>query len=180
MVGRGIMLDVPSYRNVDHMGPGEVVTGGEFDAIAAHQGTEVRQGDIVGLGKGVLYRYDPVGISDSLSRQLSGRVARGEGYLRPRLRPARSRPRLPAASRHKRPGIYLVANVALEELASDKVYEFLFVGAPLPLTHAPGTPWSTGKVGTGPGQYGGAGQAQLVPAFVAELAAGPASRTARA
>ena len=52
MVGRGIMLDVPSYRNVDHMGPGVVVTGGELDAIAAHQGTEVRQGDIVMIRTG--------------------------------------------------------------------------------------------------------------------------------
>ena len=39
-------------------------------------------------------------------------------------------------------GIYLLENIALEELARDKVYEFLFVGAPLPLTHASGTPWN--------------------------------------
>ena len=35
MVGRGIMLDVPRYRGTEHMGPGEVLTGEEMDAVAA-------------------------------------------------------------------------------------------------------------------------------------------------
>ena len=30
----------------------------------------------------------------------------------------------------------------LEDLARDRVYEFMFVGAPLPLTEASGTPWN--------------------------------------
>ena len=44
MVGRGVMLDVPAYRNVDHMGPGEVVAGEELDAVAAAQGSPGRAG----------------------------------------------------------------------------------------------------------------------------------------
>ena len=39
-------------------------------------------------------------------------------------------------------GIYLLENLDLEDLSRNKVYEFLFVGAPLPLTHASGAPWN--------------------------------------
>lgn len=34
-------------------------------------------------------------------------------------------------------GVYI-----LEELARDKVYEFLFMGAPLRIIHATGSPWN--------------------------------------
>jgi kynurenine formamidase len=39
-------------------------------------------------------------------------------------------------------GVYLLESLDLEELARDKVYEFLFIGAPLRLTHASGSPWN--------------------------------------
>ena len=39
-------------------------------------------------------------------------------------------------------GVYLLENLDLEELARDKVYEFLFIGAPLRLMRASGAPWN--------------------------------------
>ena len=42
MVGRGIMLDIPRYRGTEHMGPGEVLTGEEMDAVAKSQGISHR------------------------------------------------------------------------------------------------------------------------------------------
>ena len=39
-------------------------------------------------------------------------------------------------------GIYLMESLDLEELARDRVYEFLFIGAPLRMTGASGSPWN--------------------------------------
>ena len=122
------------------------MTGGELDAIAAHQGTEVRQGDIVMIRTGwerVFYTDRTLWESaipcpdSSLAGWLEEKDICALGADQPN--PAPGSLQLHAT---RDLGIYLVANVALEELASDKVYEFLFVGAPLPLTHASGTPWN--------------------------------------
>jgi len=37
-------------------------------------------------------------------------------------------------------GVYLIEHLNLEELARDRVFEFLFVAAPLKLTRATGAP----------------------------------------
>ena len=37
-------------------------------------------------------------------------------------------------------GIYLLENLNLEQLATDRVYEFLFIVTPLPLTSGVGSP----------------------------------------
>ena len=39
-------------------------------------------------------------------------------------------------------GVYLLENLDLQDLARDKVYEFLFVGTPLRITHGTGSPWN--------------------------------------
>ena len=39
-------------------------------------------------------------------------------------------------------GVYLLESMDLKELARDKFYEFLFIGAPLRLIHASGSPWN--------------------------------------
>ncbi len=154
MVGRGIMLDVPSYRKVDHMGPGEIVTGEELDAIADHQGTEVRQGDIVMIRTGwervfhadrTLWESAVPGPDGSLFGWLKEKDICALGADQPSVE-ADYTDRPDPSSLHihalRDLGIYLLENIALEELARDKVYEFLFIGAPLPLTHASGTPWN--------------------------------------
>jgi kynurenine formamidase len=45
VVTRGVLLDVPRYRGVASVVPGEPVTPDELEAIAAAQGVEVRPGD---------------------------------------------------------------------------------------------------------------------------------------
>ena len=39
-------------------------------------------------------------------------------------------------------GVYLLGSMDLKELARDKFYEFPFIGAPLRLIHASGSPWN--------------------------------------
>jgi len=52
VTGRGVLLDVAHFRGVEHMGPDEVVHPEELDAIAAAQGVEIRDGDIIVIRTG--------------------------------------------------------------------------------------------------------------------------------
>ena len=47
IVGRGVMLDIPRYRGIEHMGAAEVVTGEELDAVAEAQGVDIQPGDVL-------------------------------------------------------------------------------------------------------------------------------------
>jgi kynurenine formamidase len=47
MVGRGVLLDVARFKNVDYLDDGYAITIADLDACAAAQGVEVRKGDFV-------------------------------------------------------------------------------------------------------------------------------------
>ena len=47
MVGRGVLLDVARYKNLDSLPDGYAITGAELDACAAAQHVEIRKGDFV-------------------------------------------------------------------------------------------------------------------------------------
>lgn len=46
IVGRGVLLDVPRYRGVDWLEPGEAVLGPELKSVARAQNIELRRADI--------------------------------------------------------------------------------------------------------------------------------------
>ncbi len=153
MVGRGVMLDVPAYRNVDHMGPGEVVAGDELDAVAAAQGTKIEQGDILLIRTGwyrvffrdrALWESAVPGPNRSLAPWLKEKDVCAIGADQPTVEAQRvdGEPYYLHRYALRDLGIYLLENLDLEDLSRNKVYEFLFVGAPLPLTHASGAPWN--------------------------------------
>ncbi|MHB1315403.1 MAG: cyclase family protein [Christensenellales bacterium] len=56
MVGRGILLDIARFRNVDFMLPGEGITAEELDACAKAQNTEIKKGDFLLIRTGDLGR----------------------------------------------------------------------------------------------------------------------------
>ena len=47
LVTRGVLLDVPAFRGVEALPAHEPVDAAELQAVAEHQGVEVRAGDIV-------------------------------------------------------------------------------------------------------------------------------------
>lgn len=155
MVGRGVMLDVPAYRKVDHVGPVDMIPGEELDSVAASQGIRVEQGDIVLIRSG-WYRmfYENRGEWEksypcpdgSLASWLEDKdvCALGSDTPSVELRTSTAKPNKPALHRHalRDLGIYLLENLDLEELSRDKVYEFMFIGAPLRLMNTTGSPWN--------------------------------------
>jgi kynurenine formamidase len=47
LVGRGVLLDLPGYRNVKHLSGDDVIQPEELEACAKAQGVELRRGDIL-------------------------------------------------------------------------------------------------------------------------------------
>ena len=68
IVGRGVLLDIPRLRGVDHLEPGDAITPDELDAT----GVQVEQGDIVLVHTGRDRRRDAVGPWNTYSEGLAG------------------------------------------------------------------------------------------------------------
>ena len=150
-----IMLDLPKHRGVENMGPGEVVGGDELDAIANAQGFTLNSGDILLIRTGwhkvfysdnALWNSAVPGPDGSLASWLKDRNICAIGADQPTVEARKSLSEPEPSYLHRYAlrdlGIYLLENLNLEDLAKDQIYEFLFVGAPLPLTEASGTPWN--------------------------------------
>lgn len=145
-ITRGVMLDVPGYRGIDALPAHEPVDADELQAVAAHQGTEIRAGDIVLIRTGYLSKWpDPDALAAhrtpgpdiSAARWLleAGVVATGTDTETYEVQPAPD----PGEPANPQPvhtlllieeGIYLFESIYLEELAANNVHEFLFIALP--------------------------------------------------
>jgi kynurenine formamidase len=151
IIGRGILIDA-AYKK-DPLPEEYEITLDEFKEAMRSEGVEIKENDIVlvrtGYGK---YWNDPekytkaAGISKEVSVWLGERnvLAVGSDNLAwdvPKYRDPETKSALPA---HlyllARKGIYIMENLYLEELARDKVYSFLFIGLPLKMKGATGSP----------------------------------------
>ena len=152
IVTRGVMLDVAAYKGVDHLDKGEVVSPEMLDATASKQGTEVCPGDVLMIRTG-WYRvfYDDRQLWDSGEPGPDGSLG---PWLKEKEVVAVGADTAGAEAISQVPlmdgdlpfhtlalrdlGINIIEHVDLEELARDRAYEFLFVGAPLRLMNATG------------------------------------------
>jgi kynurenine formamidase len=152
---RGVLLDPPTFRGVDALPAGEPVGADELQAIADQQGVEVRPWDVVLIRTGYL-RYwpdaDAMEAHKTAGPDLSaaewllerGVVATGTDTETYEVMPTpdRGSPANPQPVHTKlliENGIYLLESIYLEEIARDRVYEFLFVMLPLKIRGATGS-----------------------------------------
>lgn len=152
IIGRGVLLDVAASRGVEHLGAGEAITAADLDACADEQRIEIRPADIVIVRTGWLrvFRSDPAlfntgepGLDMSTLRWLGRHDvlavgADNHGVEAMERIPPDDIPFHRVAIRDL--GIYLLENLNLEELAADRVKEFLLVVSPLRLTEGVGSP----------------------------------------
>ena len=147
IVGRGVMLDIAAFKGVEHLGLGEVITSQDMAGCAEAQGVEILPGDTLLLHTGwyrvfkrdrSLWEQGEPGPDQSCGPWLKEKniVAIGADNVAVESKP-RGAPSLHAVALRDL-GIYLLENINLDELVRDKVYEFMFVGAPLRLTGATG------------------------------------------
>lgn len=155
MFTRGVLLDVAGYRGVDCLPAGEPVDAAEAEAIAATQGVEIREWDVV------LFRTGYMGLWPDAARMAQhvspgpdlsaaefladrGVVAVGSDTETFEVQPAPD-PGVPSNPQpvHTRllveGGVYIMESLDLEKLAADHVYEFLFVALPLKISGATGS-----------------------------------------
>ena len=153
IVAPGVLLDAAALEGVEALGPGHVVTDGDLAACCERQGVEVPRGGValVRTGNGRFWddeeRYlAGPGMDASASRWLAemGVIAVGADNMAwdvPGLRDPELGCMMPG---HlvllARRGVYIIENLALEELAAAGHHEFEFVCLPLKLVGATGSP----------------------------------------
>jgi len=152
---RGVLLDAAGHRRLKHLPKGEPVGADELEAICKAEGVTVEPWDVVLIRTGYMSLWPDAekmmanktaGPDISAARWLLDRgiVASGTDTETYEVQPAPD----PGPTGNPQPvhtlllienGIYLMESLDLEELARDKVYEFLFVALPLKIRGATGS-----------------------------------------
>jgi kynurenine formamidase len=162
VVGRGVLLDIPRFRGVKWLEPGEAVTREELEACEKAQGVELAEGDILVFRTGHHARRLALGAWDNgpegegkaglhidtipwmHERRLAAFLPDGDGEAIPSVVEGMTYP------------IHPLQIVAMGMLASDSLqfedlaracqeegrFEFMVVGLPLRLPGGTGSPWN--------------------------------------
>lgn len=160
MVGRGVLLDIPAALGVEWLEPGFAIGADELDRAAAHGKVTVGEGDYVFVRTGAMARVKAEGTWGDYaggdapglglksaewvgSRDIAAIATDTWGLeVRPNETADVAQPMHIIFIVHM--GLWLGEIFDFEALAtdcaSDGVYEFMFVGPPLPFTRAVGSP----------------------------------------
>jgi kynurenine formamidase len=153
LVGRGVLIDLCAHRNVSHLASGDIIKPEHIEDCAKAQGTEIRQGDILLVrtgwmgvfkkdGREAFFKGEP-GIGRDTAEWIGtkGIAAVGCDNWGVEVIPVEGDIPGPVHRRLIRDfGVYLMELFDLDELAADRVHEFLFVAAPLRITGGVGSP----------------------------------------
>ena len=162
IIGRGVMIDVPKYRGVKWLEPGEAVTAEEIIAIEQKQNVHLGEGDIMVFRTGQYRRRQELGAWD-LSYKGQGRAGL-DPYSMPLLHERKISAFLPEGDGEVVPsyvegieypihplqiaamGMACADSLQLEELAAacekEGRFEFMVVIAPLRLPKGTGCPFN--------------------------------------
>jgi kynurenine formamidase len=150
---RGVLLDVAGFKGVDRLPPRAAISAEELSACADRQGVEVRPGDVllVRTGYAAIWndeaRYlEAAGVAKSGTLWAAEKrvVAVGADNMAWDVPDERDPETGATLFAHlyllPQKGVYIIENLNLEELARDRAWEFGFVGIPLKLNGATGSP----------------------------------------
>ena len=160
IVGRGVLIDVPRYRGVKWLEPGDAVTAEEIEAVEKAQGVKLGEGDIMVFRTGQYRRrlekgawnvgysgegragLDPYSILLMHERKIAAFLPEGDGEVHPGYVEGMRSPihALQIAAM----GMLCADSLQLEELAAaceaESRFEFMVVIAPLRLQRGTGCP----------------------------------------
>ena len=153
LLRRGVLLDVPRWKGQDRLPLKYGINAEDLRGCAASQNVEVRSGDVllVRTGYAPLWNdeatyLDAAGISKSgtLWAAERGVVTVGADNMAWDVPDERDPETGATLFAHvhllTQKGIYIIENVNLEELSRDRCYTFAFIGIPLKLNGATGSP----------------------------------------
>jgi kynurenine formamidase len=152
-VTRGVLIDVAGYKGVDRLPVGTVITATDLQDALERQSIKLSGGDVVLIhtGHGLLWMVD----NDEYNRGAPGIGLEAALWLAEKKVAMTGADTWPvevvpsedpdhAFPVHQeliaRQGIYNLENLNLSELAADKVYEFVFMFAPVKFKGATGSP----------------------------------------
>jgi kynurenine formamidase len=152
LLGRGVLLDIATWKGVEHLQAGEPIRATDLDACAAAQGIALRPGDMLLLRTGwmqlfhkdrALFDSGEPGIDVSTLPWMKERDIVAVGVDNHAVEvltriPPKDLPVHRVAIRDL--GIYLLEYLDLEALAADRAYESFLVVAPLRLIGGAGSP----------------------------------------
>ena len=155
MFTRGVLIDAAAHAGVDCLPAGHPVTAEDILTVAESQGVEIGRWDVVVIRTGYMGLWPDVprmaehktpgpdlSAADLLVER--GVIAVGSDTETFEVQPAPD----PGSPSNPQPvhvrllienGIYIMESLDLEQLAADRVYEFLFVGLPLKIAGATGS-----------------------------------------
>jgi len=152
---RGVLLDVAGYKGVERLEPGYIVTIEDIQGTLAKEKVDIQEGDVVlfHTGHGALWTADKAKYHDAepgpgitaikwlVEKKI---VMLGADNFATEAFPGEDKEKFAEGHQHllTRHGIYNHENLNLTELVKDKVYEFVYVFAPVPLKGATGSPGS--------------------------------------
>jgi kynurenine formamidase len=153
LLARGVLLDVAGWKGTSPLPRGYGITADDLQGCADAQGVEVRAGDVllVRTGYGALWddeetylRAAGVAKSGTLWAAERGVAAVGADNMAWDVPGERDPDTGATLFAHSyllpRKGVYIIENVYLEALAADRAFAFAFVGVPLKLRGATGSP----------------------------------------
>lgn len=164
LVGRGVLVDVPRYRGVKWLEPGEAVTRAEIEAIEQAQGVRLGEGDILVFRTGHHRRrlelgawnndYPPDGqgkaglhvdtIPWMYERRIAAFLPDGDGETVPSNVESIRYPIHPLQITAM--GMLAADSLQLEDVAQacekEGRFDFMVVGLPLRLPGGTGSPWN--------------------------------------
>ncbi len=160
MVGRGVLLDVARFKGIDALDDGYGISNDELDAVAGKQGVTIREGDFVIVRTGQMERC----LKANAWGGYAGGNAPGVKFencywahrhsiaaicsdtwgveVRPNETSETQQPWhlvvIPAMGLTM--GEMFFVKELAEDCAADGIYEFMFAGPPLVITHGTGSP----------------------------------------
>jgi len=155
IVCRGVLLDVARARGVRMMSGGDAVTDADMELAVSTQRTDTAGSGAILVRTGWASNWsDPErylghasgvpGVDEAGARWIvarSPRVAGTDTMAFEQIAPGRGHALLPV---HRtllfEHGVHIIENLDLERLASESIYEFLFICSPLALVGATGSP----------------------------------------
>lgn len=152
LVARGVMLDIAALHGVGCLPPSYVITPDDCVAASEVQGTPLEKGDIVMIRTGRMhywpdpekYGTDAPGINLDTARFLcdeAGAMVIGSDNDSVEVDPCEPGTYFPVHSyMFATAGAPIIESLWLEDLSEAKVYEIAFLGGPLKLTGATGSP----------------------------------------
>lgn len=155
VVCRGLLLDIAGLKGVPTLEPGTAITADDLQDAAGREGVTPQKGDAVLVRSGwsanwtnpTVYIGEHAGVPGvnssgaELIARWGARVTGHDSVAYEQIRPGMGHSLLPV---HRillvEHGIHIVENLYLDELARDRIYEFLFIVSPLKMVGATGSP----------------------------------------